>query len=123
MACKMMRQTLITHSTCASEYVAAADTINFLETLEPHLRVFDPQPVGTPELLIPLYVDNQSAIRIARGNVLTNASKHLKLRHIKVANVEKQLFFVGAKEQEADAFTKSLGEAIFGMMARLELNE
>ena len=70
--------------------------------------------------LFPLFCDNQSAIRIARGNVLTNASKHLKLRHIRVPQKQKQLFFCDTKSQQADAFTKSLGEAIYGMMVFLE---
>ena len=62
-------------------------------------------------------VDNQSAIRIARNEVIAQGSKHVKLRHIRVTEQQRRLFFVPTNLQEADAFTKSLGEAIFAMMA------
>jgi hypothetical protein len=117
---KSMRQTINTFSTCASEFVACADTHTFLETIEPQLRLFDPPEIGHPQFLFSVFCDNQSAIRIARGDVLTNASKHLKLRHIRVSQKNKQLFFCDTHSMQADAFTKSLGEAIFGMMVFLE---
>jgi hypothetical protein len=119
-AYKTNKQTIITHSTCASEYVAASDTVQFVEQIEPHLRLFDPVEVGVSQLDIPVFVDNESAIRIARSDVLGNASKHLKLRFIRVSEQQKKLFFVGTKDQQADAFTKSLGESIFGMMCLIE---
>jgi hypothetical protein len=115
---KSGRQTVLSHSTCASEYIACSDTLSFLTEVEPHLNLFDAPPVGTMEHLIPVFVDNQSAIRISRNDVLNNASKHLKLRHMRVTEASKRLFFCGTKEQEADSFTKSLGEEIFAMWAK-----
>ena len=126
MAYSTKRQTIITHSTCASEYVAASDTISFLELMEDQLKMFDPPPVpGTSEseILYPIFVDNESAIRVARNTVVNSASKHLKLRHIEVTEKQKQLLFVGTKHQEADAFTKSLGEEIYSMMVLTEMGE
>ena len=119
-AYKSSRQKLVTHSTCASEFVAASDTLQFLSSLDQYLHLFDAPEVGESQLLAPLFVDNQSAIRIARADVLNQSSKHLKLRHMKVTDEQKRLFFVGTKDQQADSFTKSLGEAIFGMMVFLE---
>ena len=116
-AYKTSRQTIITHSTMASEYVACSDTLTFLETLEPHLRLFEAQEIGHPQLDFPVFVDNTSAIRVARGDTMSNGSKHLKLRHVRVSEKQKQLFFCDTRSQEADSFTKSLGEAIYGMLA------
>jgi hypothetical protein len=88
-----------------------------MENLEGYFRIFDSPPhPGMTEPLIPVFVDNGSALRIARGDVLANASKHLKLRHLRVSEKQEQLFFCGTKLQQADAMTKSLGEAIFGMI-------
>lgn len=119
-AYKSSRQKLVTHSTCASEFVAASDTLEFAASLDQYIHLFDVPEVGQPQLLAPLFVDNQSAIRIARADVLNNSSKHLKLRHMKVTDEQKRLFFVGTKDQQADCLTKSLGEAIFGMMVFIE---
>ena len=106
--------------TMAPEYVACSDTLSFLESLEPHLRLFEAQEIGYPQLGFPVFVDNTSAIRVARGGTMSNgSSKHPKLRHARVSEKQKQLFFCDTKSQQADAFTKSLGEAIFGMLARL----
>ena len=58
-----------------------------------------------------------------RATVMTNASKHLKLRWVRVSEREKQLFFCTTKDQEAANFTKSLGEKIFGMIVRIEEDE
>ena len=61
-AYKTMRQKLITHSTCESEYCAAADALTFLDSLEDTLHLFDPPEIpGTLQPTIPLFVDNQSA--------------------------------------------------------------
>ena len=115
-AYKTQRQSVVTHSTCASEFVACADTLSFVEALEPQLQLFDGGVGSARPLLNSVFVDNQSAIRIARNDVLSQASKHVKLRHIRVSEEHKRIFFAPTKMQEADAFTKSLGEAIFAMM-------
>lgn len=117
-AYKSMRQTIITHSTCESEYCAASDALTFLRSLEDTIHMFDPPLIpGQEQPLIPLFSDNQSAIRVARAKVLGTASKHLKLRWMKVTEQEKRLFFCTTTEQEADALTKSIGQSIFGMLA------
>ena len=99
MAYKTNRQTMVTRSTCASEYVACADTMSFLEGIEPHLRLFAAPEIGCPQLDIAIFVDKQSANRIPRGKALTNASKYLKLRHPRVSEAERRLFFCGTKDQ------------------------
>ena len=119
-AYKTSRQTVISHSTCASEFIACSDTLTFCEKLEDQLNLFEnckPSVFQSKRKLLPVFVDNQSAIRISRADVLNNSSKHLKLRYLKVTEQQKRLFFVPTKAQEADAFTKSLGEAIFAMFA------
>ena len=114
------RQSIITKSTMAAEFVAASDCLDHAEELEPHLRLFDPPEVGIPQLEYPLMCDNTSAIRVARNDVLNNASKHLKIKHMAVSDQHRRIFYVPTNYQEGDAFTKSLSEAVYGMMVLYE---
>ena len=115
---KSIKQGILTTSTCEAEYCASSDAFNFLETMGPALELFDPPPIpGQEPLLVPMFCDNQSAIRISRSEVLSTGSKHLKLRWLKVSEKCRQIFFCPTAEQEADAFTKSLSNSLFGMMS------
>ena len=114
-AYKTMRQGVLTHCTMHSEFVACSDLQDYLVNLDPYLRLFDP-----PEIDPAQFVDNEPALRVARGTVLNNASKHLKLRYMKVGQAQRKLFYCPTGDQQGDPFTKSLGEQIYSMMSLLE---
>ena len=74
---------------------------------------------------VPLFCDNESAIKLANNPVHHQRSKHIEVRHHFLRDhVEKgdiQLFHVRTEKQLADIFTKPLDETRFCAL-RSELN-
>ena len=74
---------------------------------------------------VPLWCDNESAIKIAENPVQHSKTKHIEIRHhfirdhVAKGNIE--LLHVNTENQLADIFTKPLGEARFREL-RHELN-
>ena len=64
---------------------------------------------------VPLFSDNESAIKIAHNPVQHAKTKHIEVRHhfirehVERGNID--LSFVGTKDQLADIFTKEIGRA------------
>jgi hypothetical protein len=107
------KQAIVALSTCEVEYVAASSTVceaiwlmNLLKELE--------HPQEEP---IVIYVDNQSAIKLAKNPVQHGRSKHIDTRyhflreHVKQKTIELQ--YCHTTEQVADIFTKPLLGATF----------
>ena len=99
-------QSLNTFSTCESEYVAVNDSLEFASGI-PAMEIF-----GNRDC--PIFCDNQSAITVANSDVVARASKHVKLRWMRVSEEANRIRFVGTKDQQADALTKT-GVTIYGM--------
>ncbi len=59
----------------------------------------------------PLFVDNTSAITIAKSMETTKKSRHFMLRYHKVKDNAKRLFFCPTNLQKADSLTKAVDSA------------
>lgn len=116
-SCK--KQSIVALSSCEAEYVAAASTVceaiwlkNMLIALkQPH------------EDSIKIYVDNKSAIKLAKNPVQHGRSKHIDTRfhfireHVKHQTVK--LIYCHTLEQVADIFTKPLPFKSFNKMREM----
>ena len=114
------RQTIRTHSTAESEYVAASDTIVVSESCG-FTSFFDPLPLkvvkpdcrgivktsqdAEDEIL---WIDNESAITIANSSETRPKSRHYALRWFRVRDFSdgKNIAFCPTHLQKADALTK-----------------
>ena len=88
-------------STAEAEYIAASDALSVEETLG--FMKFVSADVETP-----LFVDNKSAISIAKSPDTTKKSRHFMLRFCKVKDNARRLFFCPSTLQKADALTKNV---------------
>ena len=74
---------------------------------------------------VPLFCDNESAIKISHNPVQHCKTKHIEIRHHFIRDHVKRgeidIIHVGTQEQLADIFTKPLDEARFREL-RHELN-
>jgi hypothetical protein len=106
-------QPIIAMSTCESELIALCECIKEALWLRNFLSELNISTDGP----IPLFVDNQSAIALAKDPVSNNRSKHIDLRykflcrHVR-KNVVKPIY-VPTGDNIADIFTKSTSVAIF----------
>ena len=73
---------------------------------------------------VPLYCDNESAIKIAHNPVQHSKTKHIQIHHFLPVHVLKgdiSIEHVKTEDQLADIFTKTLDENRFSRL-RCELN-
>lgn len=113
------RQKLVTLSTTESEYVALASAtkeVLWLQSLLSDLECKITSPTT-------LYVDNQSAIKIAKNPEFHKRTKHIDIRlHFVrevIENKKIYLCYVDTKVQKADIFTKALPKARFNYSCHL----
>jgi len=107
-------------STAEAEYIAAgaccAQILYMKQTLLDYEVVLDK---------VPLFCDNESAIKLANNPVQHTRTKHIDIRHHflrdHVAKADISLENVGTENQLADIFTKPQDEARFCMLKN-ELN-
>lgn len=108
------RQDTIAHSTCEAEYIAASDAAkeavwlrNFINELGTAVQVGH----------VPLYIDNQSAIRMTKNPEFHERSKHIERRHHHIREIVKagtvRPVWIDSKNNLADTFTKPLNKAAF----------
>lgn len=110
---KSKRQSIVALSTCEAEYVAtcsaAKEGIYLAWLLSDMLGSF-----STPT--IPIYVDNDGAIDLAKKESVSQRTKHIDIRyHFIREAVDKKLIslnHINTKDQLADPFTKPLGPFI-----------
>ena len=107
------KQPIVTLSTCEAEYVAMSNCVCqaiWLRSLLKELHVSENDPTE-------IFVDNKSAIALAKNPVFHDRSKHIdtKFHFIRecVAKKEVVLKFVKSQDQVADIFTKPLMGEIF----------
>ena len=107
------KQPIVTLSTCEAEYVAATSCVCqaiWLRNLLKELHL--PQEESTE-----IFIDNKSALALAKNPVFYDPSKHIDIRfHFireYVTKKEVELKFVKSQDQIADIFTKPLKEDVF----------
>ncbi|XP_048615895.1 LRR receptor-like serine/threonine-protein kinase GSO1 [Brassica napus] len=102
------KQPIVTLSTCEAEYVAATSCVCHAIWLRNLLKELNlPQEEPTK-----IFVDNRSAIALAKNPVFHDRSKHIDTRYhyIRecVTKMDVQLEYVKTNDQVADIFTKPL---------------
>ncbi|KAK2985747.1 hypothetical protein RJ640_005447 [Escallonia rubra] len=102
------KQPIVTLSTCEAEYVAVTSTVChaiWLRSLLKELSFIQDESTQ-------IYVDNKSAITLAKNPVFHDRSKHIDTRYHfireSIAKKEVQVKFVKSKDQVANIFTKPL---------------
>ncbi|KAK2991758.1 hypothetical protein RJ640_015492 [Escallonia rubra] len=107
------KQSIVTLSTCEAEYVAATLTVCqaiWLRSLLKELSFIQDE-------LTQIYVDNKSAIALAKNPVFHDRSKHIDTRYHfireSIAKKQVQVKFVKSEDQDADIFTKPLNREVF----------
>lgn len=118
------RQTCVALSTSESEYIAAAKAAQtasiWLGLVEAELET-EEQEITIPVMLklpsVPLYCDNQSAIRLVKNAEFHQRTRHINLRYHFIRDYQEQkridVQYVGSSNQLADIFTKPLPAPAF----------
>ena len=98
---KSARQTVRTNSTFESEYVAAADTLTVIESLD-FKGFFGDRSDET------LWIDNQTAVMVSKTEPGKERpkSRHVALRYMRVSEVKDKIRFCPTQHQKADVLTK-----------------
>ena len=114
------KQNSVAISTTEAEYISAGACCAQLLWMKSTLKDY-----GFNFKNIPLFCDNESAVKLANNLVQHTRTKHIDIRHHflrdHVAKGDISLENVGTENQLADIFTKPLDEARFCML-RNELN-
>lgn len=107
------RQTTVALSSTEAEFMAASAATKeaiWLRTM--FCDVFETTLDTTP-----IFVDNQSAIRLTKNPEYHKRTKHIDVRHHfvreKYENHEIEVFYLPSKEQIADIMTKALPKNLF----------
>ena len=113
------KQPIVTLSTCEAEYVAATSCVCHAIWLRNLLKELNlPQEEPTK-----IFVNNKSAIALAKNPVFHDRSKHIDTRYhyIRecVTKMDVQLEYVKTNDQVADIFTKPLKREDFIKMRSL----
>ena len=116
----LKKQNCVSLSTAEAEYIAAGSCCAQLLWMKQTLKDY-----GVNVKNVPLYFDNESAIKIAHNPVQHLKTKHIQIRHHflrdHVLKGDISIEHVKTKEQVADIFTKPLDEKRFSKL-RCELN-
>jgi hypothetical protein len=114
------KQNCVSLSTAEAEYIAAGACCTQLLWMKQTLKDYDIKVKK-----IPLFCDNESAIKIAHNPVQHSRTKHIDIRHHflrdHVAREDIVISDVSSEENLADIFTKPLDEKRFCAL-RCELN-
>ena len=114
------KQNCVSLSTAEAEYIAAGSCCAQLLWMKQTLKDY-----GVNMKNVPLFCDNESAIKIAHNPVQHSKTKHIQIRHHflrdHVLKGDISIEHVKTEEQLADIFTKPLDEKRFSKL-RCELN-
>ena len=106
------KQNCVSLSTAEAEYIAAGSCCAQLLWMKQTLKDY-----GVNMKNVPLYCDNESAIKIAHNPVQHSKTKHIQIHHHfvrdHVLKGDISIEHVKTEEQLADIFTKPLDEKIF----------
>ena len=105
-------QDIVTLSSAEAEYVAATEGAKESVWISNFLK-----SVRAPNSRLELFVDNQSAIKLANNPVYHQRTKHIDVRYHKirewVAEKRLELKYVHTRENAADFLTKIVSPAVF----------
>ncbi|KAK2972283.1 hypothetical protein RJ640_014341 [Escallonia rubra] len=118
------KQSIVTLSTCEAEYVAATSIVChaiWLRSLLKELSFIQDESTH-------IYVNNKSAIALAKNPVFHDRSKHIDTRYHfireSIAKKQVQVKFVKSEDQDTDIFTKPLNREVFEKLrSRLGMRE
>ena len=106
------QQDIVTLSTAEAEYVAATEAGKEIIWISNLLK-----SIGVRDLHTELYLDNQSAIKLAKNPVFHQRTKHIDVRFHKIREwIEERRFelkYVPTKEMAADFLTKVVTPKVF----------
>ncbi|GJY47612.1 retrovirus-related pol polyprotein from transposon TNT 1-94 [Tanacetum coccineum] len=107
------KQPIVTLSSCEAEYVAATSCVCHAIWLRSMLKELHMEQEDATEI----YVDNKSAIDLAKNPVYHDRSKHINTRYhfIRecIARKDVRVIHTSSEDQVADIFTKPLNEREF----------
>ena len=115
---KSKKQSVVAKSSTEAEYIATGEAVK--EAL--WLRQLASELSYTPTRGTLLYGNNETAIALAKNNILHNRTKHIDIRHhfmrdhIRAGEIDLQWTSTTWSNQEADLFTKPLGKHPFVML-------
>ena len=116
-------QRCVTLSTSEAEYVAATDAVKELLFLRQVWRFMLPE-MKMP--CVPLFEDNQGAIKIAQNPINNSNSKHIDVRYHFIRELvesrEISIIYVPSADQHADFLTKALDVVPFERHRRFVMN-
>ena len=108
------RQKTVALSTCEAEYVAAAKIAKEAVWLKHLINELNAEMQVTE---IPLHIDNNAAMKLAKDSEFHERTKHIELRHHflrgRVLDDDLSIIRVNIKENVADILTKPLSRIIF----------
>ena len=112
-------QKVIAQSTCEAEYMALGEAVKEAIWLKSFINDLD---IGIHFNTVPIHVDNQSAIKLAKNPEFHQRSKHIDLRHHflrqHVRDNTIELRWISGKENPADMLTKALDPIKFEAICR-----
>lgn len=112
---KSNRQTSVAMSTCEAEYIAAGEATKAAIWIRSFIN--DLRIDGVSVARVPLHVDNQSAIKLAKNPEFSQQTKHIQRRHHFIREAvlrgDIDIHWIPSKDNLADTLTKPLPPAIF----------
>ncbi|ERF75333.1 hypothetical protein EPUS_00125 [Endocarpon pusillum Z07020] len=107
------KQNIVALSTCEAEYIAAATATQDAAWLGPHVQ----EMLGEKEQAVPILVDNQGAIALAKKDGWNRRTRHINVRYQYVQEALRQrkirMEYVPSEEQLGDGLTKALKTELF----------
>jgi hypothetical protein len=108
------KQNVVALSTCEAEYIGVATATQDAAWLGPHIQEMRGEKETTP---VPIMVDNQGAIALAKGDGWNRRTCHINVRYQYVQQAVRErkivIDYVTSKEQLADGLTKGLKTELF----------
>lgn len=113
------RQECIAVSTTEAEFVAGSESAKEAIWILKFLTEIGETNTGP----IPLYSDNQSAIKLIKNSEVHQRSKHIDVKYFHIREKQQKglidIRYVGTKDQLADIFTKALATPRFNFLREL----
>lgn len=108
------RQSIVSHSTAETEYIAASQASRELVWLKRLLAELD-EHLGSNQPV--LFVDNESAVKFIKNPVQHKRTKHIEVKYHYIREMFAKKIFnvkgISTHDQLADIFTKALPKARF----------
>lgn len=115
------QQTCVALSSTEAEYIALSQSV--VEACWLHNLLLEMKVRSCENLVIPIYEDNQSAIRIGKSCEQPKRLKHINVKYHfvqeKVKDKTVSILFLPSSEQIADLLTKPLGRVLFEKFRKL----